>query len=406
MKVVFVLVDALRSSYLNEETMPFLYNLSQKSRYIKKILASPGFCERSEIFTGLDCYESGNFSAIGYYPSKSVYKKYGVLLFLANLLSKISEKYTRFFFLKLRKRLGLRMNPYLIPYNSLKKFVLTEDGPDRFVQYKTIEDSLSQSNKTYSFDCFTSLSDLSSRTKLTIEEFLLESINEKLDFVPLYVGMIDAMGHAHGDSIDEMKPYLYDIDCLLKKLYTISSEKGYAFAVLGDHGMVPVIKHFNVIDKVAKTGLKIGDDFEMFVDSTSVRFWFFNEFSKKKLLNLLHSNDFTENGIVVEQDNAQLYRIPLYLKSDDGKPIYGDVVWCANPGVLISPDYFHSDKEKIVGMHGYLTQDCNNGTGLFVAHIEDEAVDVLESAPLYTICDELCRLLEIEVPNQKTKKIC
>ena len=73
MKTIFVLVDALKTLYLTEDNMPFLFSLSQKSLYIKEILPCAGVCERSEIFSGLDGYDTGNFTAIGYIPEESPY---------------------------------------------------------------------------------------------------------------------------------------------------------------------------------------------------------------------------------------------------------------------------------------------------------------------------------------------
>lgn len=51
-KVVFVLIDALRSDYINEEDSPFLFNFSRQNRYYKNVTQSRSFCERAEIFTG------------------------------------------------------------------------------------------------------------------------------------------------------------------------------------------------------------------------------------------------------------------------------------------------------------------------------------------------------------------
>ena len=72
MKTIFILCDALKSLYLTQDNMPFLYSLSGKGYYIKNIIPCAGFCERSEIFSGLDAYDTGNFTAIGYLPENSV----------------------------------------------------------------------------------------------------------------------------------------------------------------------------------------------------------------------------------------------------------------------------------------------------------------------------------------------
>lgn len=66
-------------------------------------------------------------------------------------------------------------------------------------------------------------------------------------------------------------------------------------------------------------------------------------------------NKFSNHGIIINEGNYKDYRVPLDVISKSGKPIYGDIIWVANPGVLISPDYFHEGEIQEKGMHGYLS---------------------------------------------------
>ena len=50
---VIVILDAFRWDYISKSQTPFLYTFKEQNLYIKKLIASPGFCERSEIFTGI-----------------------------------------------------------------------------------------------------------------------------------------------------------------------------------------------------------------------------------------------------------------------------------------------------------------------------------------------------------------
>ena len=74
-KVVYLLLDAFRCDYIDEKSTPFLYNCSQKGIFYKQVIPSLSFCERTEIFTGKKPNESGFFTAIGYEPASSQYKK-------------------------------------------------------------------------------------------------------------------------------------------------------------------------------------------------------------------------------------------------------------------------------------------------------------------------------------------
>lgn len=402
MKTVFVLVDALKSDYLTKENMPFLYSLSQESRYIKHVIPSPGFCERSEIFSGLDAYDTGCFSAIAYLPKLSQYRSDKFLLKLASGVETISKKYTRFFANKIRIKLKRKMNVYKIPFMSLKYFALTEDGECKFTQYNDIFDVLRSVGKTYTMDAFTSLSDLCSRYKGCVEDFIKEYISKTIDFIPVYIGLIDSVGHRYGADIDKIRPYLLQVDSQLKRIYALTTSSGYAFAVLGDHGMVPVSKKVNIMSKVQELPIKLGKDYEAFYDSTSVRFWSYNDEAKQMLKNML-INDCSNLGTIIDETNYLSYRIPLDIMSDD-KPIYGDILWCANPGVLVSPDFFHSEDEYKNGMHGYVKLVYGEGTGLWVAKGPNTKVSIINEAHSSTICSELCSLLEIATPNTNNWK--
>ena len=87
MPVVLLLLDALRYDYVNVNTMPFLSALSLQSRYYKHIIPSYGFCERTEILTGMKPDISGYFTAIGYDKIGSPYLARG----LSPLIDSISE---------------------------------------------------------------------------------------------------------------------------------------------------------------------------------------------------------------------------------------------------------------------------------------------------------------------------
>lgn len=399
MKTVFVLVDALKSSYLTHDNMPFLYELSQKSYYIQNIIPCAGFCERSEIFSGLDGYDTGNFTAIGYIPENSPYSKDSLVPFLSGIIESISERLSRRIFSKWRLKKKRRMNAYRIPYSSLKNFALTEDGDNKLIQHETIFDSLDKSGKTYTLDAFTALSDLSSRLgKKDIETFAKESIDKGIDFIPLYIGIIDSVGHKYGKDIISIKPYLKDVDKRLLSLYLLSQKAGYSFSVLGDHGMVPIHSKIDVQSIVKATNCKQGCDYEAFYDSTIARFWFFNDRSKEKIIQALHDG-LNKYGFIVNAENALDYRIPLDIKGKTGKPVYGDLAWCANPGVLISPDYFHSQSASENGMHGYLGLVEGDGTGLFVLSSKIIHEEEISNAHSSEVCSLLCKTLEINTPN-------
>ena len=390
MKTVFLLLDACKTSYVNRDYMPFLYSIVKGCRSILKIKPSPGYCERSEIFTGLDCFDSGNFTAIGYDRNRGEYQN-DYILQIAQIGRLVYKRGAKYFLQKYRNRKGILLQPYYIPPYLLKSLFLTEDGCERLRPYSTIFDILNEEGKTYCIEAFTSLSDnLGVQTQAI--DVINKAINTGYDFIPVYYGVTDIIGHKYGNEIDAIKPYLSKLDREVEDIYFKCKKKGYNLCVLGDHGMVPVKKHVNIVEMIKKLKLDKGGDFYYFLDSTYARFWIQNGVKEKKLRKLL----IDEFGGI---NNFYKYRIPLDIESSLGEKIYGDLVWCANPGVLIFPDFFNNpNKSKMDrGMHGYLECLDDDSYGFYASSMDGKKQGF---AYLYEVCDELCTSLDCKRPNK------
>jgi predicted AlkP superfamily pyrophosphatase or phosphodiesterase len=74
MATVLILLDAFRRDYLAEHNTPFLWSCSREGEHYKGVIQSFGFCERSEILTGMNGRESGFLTAIGFDPDASPYR--------------------------------------------------------------------------------------------------------------------------------------------------------------------------------------------------------------------------------------------------------------------------------------------------------------------------------------------
>lgn len=399
MKTILILVDACKNKYVTEEYMPFLHGLSNEGRYIKAIYPSPGFCERSEIFTGLDSYESGNFTAIGWEPEYSEYKDRIFELKLYESLSNLYDRGARALFRRLHANNKYFLKPYFIPFRTIGNLVLTEDGDIRLNEYKDIFDILDRDGLSYTQKCFTSLAFESNLSESILIDAIEEAIKENNYFIPVYIGSTDYRGHDFGDDLKSLRPYLQDVDKLISEIYKLSIENGYHVAVLGDHGMVPVKNKVDILGEVSRFDLKIHNDFEMFLDSTYARFWI-NDDSTRMAIEVILKEKFGDFGKIVDEIKAKEYRVPLNVYAEDGHKVYGDILWCANPGVLISPDYFNHPKKEIRGMHGYLETNSEHGTGVFIALGQGIKSERYDSAELKDVCGELCSLLEIRKPNQ------
>ncbi len=374
MAIVFFLLDAMRHDYITERDTPFLWRCGQEGEYYKHVIPSFGFCERTEILTGLTPKESGFFTAIGYDPENSPFKGKKILplfdiieRFIPKKLRVPGSDTTGGFYRYyrgamsrfLRKFSNSGMSTYCIPFNLLPYFNLTEDRIDHRCEdafpTPSILQLLENRGQSYFYDSFTALN-LPPNGSDNDRMHLALQVAGKTDYALyfIYISLPDAYGHKYGPKSSELKTALRDMDTRLEKFTGDFKKKvgDCTFIFLGDHGMVPVTKLFDakqVISAMSKRlGLQIKKDFIYFLDSTLVRLWFFSDKAKQLFPAALKQSDlFNEHGKFIDERIAQEYHIPW----SDRR--YGDITWWADSGVLVYPDFFHNDGVPYKGMHGY-----------------------------------------------------
>lgn len=400
-KVILILVDALRFDYITEESMPFLHSKLSSSTVYKRIKPSPGYCERTEILYGLSAAESGFFTALGFSERNKdlrtlllswIERKVRFLLgFLRDDVERyVYSVYHRIVLLALRKiSKRYHKNCYKIPHHLINDFVLTEDSVDmmneNFIGKQQSLVSLVESNggRVYK-NSFTSLSDFSnSSDRKRCEEVV--SVMADYDFFPLYIDSVDKAGHEYGPFNKEMADDLRATDERLKMVFeaAMKVDANTRIYILGDHGMSFVtntIDAGSIIRKMGlNLGLKEGKDFTYFLDSTVIRVWFHSSLAKQKMPSeLKNAESFKINGIFIDKTNFESVEIPI-----NGR-VYGDVLWIANNGTLIFPDFFRL-KKPAKGMHGYIPViEDNFGTCVVInADNISESEDVKNLKDIY-----------------------
>ncbi|MEO8070457.1 MAG: hypothetical protein ABI652_03575, partial [Acidobacteriota bacterium] len=133
--------------------------------------------------------------------------------------------------------------------------------------------------------------------------------------------------------------------------------------LFSDHGMVTVTTTTDVAGAVAATGLVLGRDIVYFLDSTMARFWFPRGVGRDRVVQALAPLA----GHVL--DHGELQQLGLA----DADPRNAELIFLADPGVLIVPNFFQGPGVAVKGMHGY-APDCADNQGVFVVH-EDGAND-------------------------------
>ena len=291
-KVVLILVDALKYSYITKQNTPFLYQLSRNNISIVK--PSGGFCERSEIFSGLTPNESDFFTALAYderlnfFHSNHLFNCWRILeKYPKNLSLLYPNFFTKKFYALFRKILlklfklyhPNSINPYKIPLYLIPYFKYTEDELDftlyRNLKNKTIFNLLKSKKKTYSMDSFTSLNYNNLNNDDTRFERALKLIrSNKINFIPVYFNDIDKVGHDFGPDSYEIKNSLRNLDNILSSFSkeVLNSDPDTKLLFLGDHGMTKVNKSVNIEKILIKMSSMIkvspGKHYFYFVDST------------------------------------------------------------------------------------------------------------------------------------------
>ena len=418
MAVVFFLLDAMRHDYITERNTPFLWRCGQEGEYYKHVIPSFGFCERTEILTGLTPEESGFFTAIGYDPENSPFKgvKLLPLLPLFDIVERFIPKklrvpgrvtpggfyryYRGAMSRLLRKFSNSGMSTYCIPFNLLPYFNLTEDRIDHRCKdafsTPSILQLLENRGQSYFYDSFTALNLPPNGSDNDRMDLALQAAGKKdyaLYFI--YISLPDAYGHKYGPESSKLRAALRGMDAELERFIGDFKKKvgDCIFVFLGDHGMVPITRLFDakqVISSMSKKlGLKVRKDFIYFLDSTLVRMWFFSDKAKQLFtVALKQSDQFNEHGKFIDERIAQEYHIPW------GDRRYGDITWWADSGVLVYPDFFHNDGVPYKGMHGY-DPELPGSQGMCIVYGENTKRKEIDATPLTSVFDILKEVLKI-----------
>ncbi len=361
-KTVLLVIDACRHDYLDRGITPFLDTLKESSEYTKKITPGNGFCERAEIFTGRKPSETGFFTAIDYRKNRTNYLKLSWVLTVFNFVIqlvpfKLVEKVLRRLLWEVSLRTKHPMHPQKIPLNLLRYFSLTEDYADMrerdSLGSASIFDYMALKGLNFFYDSFTALNLANKGSDQDRLDLVMDHAKEDYNLYLVYIGSLDAIGHKFGPLSDEINKEILKVDEQLRvfsgKFSEINPQAEYI--ILGDHGMANVHTRLDIDNiiksEMCKYKLTAGVDYIYFLDSTLMRLWVFDIENKNEIIkSILENSELNSKGSFITKDNAADLEIPYDNNS-------ADIIWWANLGVMVSPDFFHKKEEDIRGMHGY-----------------------------------------------------
>jgi hypothetical protein len=381
-KTLYIVVDALRSDYVRKSKMPHLSKLAEHSVYVEHLIPSPGFCERVEILTGKENAETGYFTAIDRVdPSHENTPLLSFLSWCSICLEKIASLFHSYLIFRIRKRLAslvvsrvwpqFEVPTFNIPLSIYGQFGLSEDSVDQRLPsafgVPSIVDDRALRGQTVNFQAFTSLGDKSALSNDQERMLFVENnlhITEDAVFF-LYIGELDAMGHKFGPSSLEFASTLKAVDQSLSEFIARLQSKGQVeLVIIGDHGMSDVTGSVDFISEVTREAKRLGitnmSDITIFCDSTVGRIWLRDDHMKNALHAALSKNErLREFGMVFGEQDYEKFSVPRNPER------HGQILWFANSGVVVSPDYFYGEFCP-KGMHGYLpVSEEHFGTAIF-----------------------------------------
>lgn len=173
----------------------------------------------------------------------------------------------------------------------------------------------------------------------------------------LYLGAIDALGHAHGPAGPPLFERLSWYDARLRRLLARAEAAGREaeLFVFSDHGMVEVTQVSDLKRRVEALGLRYGQDYVAMWDSTMARFWHLRESSRQPIVDTLMTEC---RGRVLSEEEKRRYGIAF------AGDRFGETIFLLQPGVVFHPS--HMSRRVLRAMHGYDPDDPRND-GVFLS---------------------------------------
>lgn len=363
--VLMVMVDALRHDYLDPCDAPFLHALATEGSY-GTLVPSFGFEPDGAYFAGLAPEECDGGAQYWLNPAERTFYATGVFGLLDRLPSAFWRRGVRQAARVLAQTLAPRRHSAVrrlastaeIPYTllgrfsfSLKRFAYETD----YARSGTIFDALRAANRRYFFHGFP---EHSVRVEHVEARYLAEERGGN-DLTFLFIGDLDRVGHHFGPDSPERRAMLKRIDDALARIFAKASKYYSTVHLLtfGDHGMAHVERYLDLRGAIERAGLDPVED-SYFLDSTLARFWVTDERRRRRLVNVLNDEG---GGRVLSEEDRVSYRIRWPHRH------FGDVIFAAEPRVLLHPSFYCWSGQPPEGMHGYLPE-CSDNHSAIVLH--------------------------------------
>jgi hypothetical protein len=365
-----LLLDAFRPDYVGRTS--FIRDLASRSRH-GAMREHFGFLPRAAYFGGLDPSEAGFTNMFCCDPEASPFGvARGVSPSCTSARSKERVGARQWIESEARRRVTPFAASYLtsgaIPLALLPWFNVAETRApwDRLVGYRSLFHELEDRGQTYFTCAWPDTNQLADRSDQGIVDHTLAHVTRGHRLAYVHLQALDGLGHAYGPESSELLDGLATIDALVGRLISSLEARFDALDVLlfGDHGMVSVTGKIDVWSAIEAAGLAVGRDVVFFLDSTMARFWFPTGASRDAVRRALAELP----GRVLDAGDLQRLRIDRCDRRN------GELIFLAEPGHVILPNFFQRTGELPRGMHGY-EPDCPDNMGVFIVHSASRDAD-------------------------------
>ena len=361
---LLLLLDAFRPDYLRHT--PYLRSLAQ-SGATGALRECFGFLPRAAYFGGLNAEQFGFTNMYCFDPENSVFSSArAVVTPAAPGTPESQEPLRRFVETKARERLPGFAKQYAtaaqIPLACLPYFDLVEKRApwDKRVGFESLFALLDQQGIAWLQSSWPETNRLPDPSDAGIVGHVLQSLRPEHRFAYVHLQELDGTGHAHGPNSSELQARLARTDDLCRQLIE-SARQNYAavnLVLFGDHGMVNVTRTLDLTGVLADLKLRFGSDYAYFLDSTMVRLWFYHHRAEQIVREAFQS---VSGGRLLSAADLKHFGIAGCDRRN------GELIFLADPGVLLFPNFFQGDGTPIKGMHGY-DPDCADNLGVFLLH--------------------------------------
>lgn len=387
---IMILVDAFSIAYLSKDTMPYIYNIGKEGLLtsLKPLFAFKGI--ETTLFTGKWPNEHYIFTEM---CLRSIYTP---------ILDRLFEYFIRLVDLsghdKLMKlsRIGgewifrgtrTRLTPNIIPAKMLKYFTASQHQPIYKVNMATIPtifDRLRANNIKFKF-IEPSILHGDEGTIKKIKRYMERE--QEIGFWYIKFSGFDREGHVYGpepllfrEKIIATERYIENVINIFGGIDNIN------LLIVTDHGMSRVNNYIDLMSMLNKlNSISLYKDYIVFLDSTLVRFWFFNNHAKDKMIEYLNTLEF---GHVASNEEKNMLKIP------NDRTQTGDIIFLIDEGYVAYPDFW-SGTRKPKGMHGYAYPNSKESLPVFITN--KNMSHYYKSTPIYftDIIEGVARSLDL-----------